>query len=174
MAQLVEALSYKVAGSIPDGVIGLFHWHNSSGRTLALGPTQPLTKMSTSPGGKGGRCVILTTLPPSCAICLEILEPQPPGTLQGLSRPVMGLVYTFFLFVIVIFNLYSNITLFQVRQIVSPFKRVNYFYFWISYANVAPCWCFTRNAMVFALIVDIFTLKVLAIALRHVKFRVIY
>jgi hypothetical protein len=26
--------------------------------------------------GKGGRCVGLTSLPPSCADCLEILEPQ--------------------------------------------------------------------------------------------------
>jgi len=32
-------------------------------------------------GGKGGRCVGLTTLPPSCADCLEIWEPEPPGTL---------------------------------------------------------------------------------------------
>jgi hypothetical protein len=34
-----------------------------------------------SPGGKDGRCVGLTTLPPSCAECLEILEPQPVGNL---------------------------------------------------------------------------------------------
>ena len=27
------------------------------------------------PGGKDGRCVNVTTLPPSCAECLEILEP---------------------------------------------------------------------------------------------------
>jgi len=33
-------------------------------------------------GGKGGRCVGLTNLPPSCADCLEIWEPQPPGTLR--------------------------------------------------------------------------------------------
>ena len=39
--------SRKVAGSIPDGVIGIFHWHNPSGRTMALGLTQPLTEMST-------------------------------------------------------------------------------------------------------------------------------
>jgi len=26
-------------------------------------------------GGKSGRCVVLTTLPPSCANCLEIREP---------------------------------------------------------------------------------------------------
>jgi len=29
---------------------------------------------------KGSRCVGLTTLPPSCAYCLEIWEPQLPGT----------------------------------------------------------------------------------------------
>ena len=34
--------------SIPDGVIGIFHWHNPSGRTMALGSTQPLTEMSTA------------------------------------------------------------------------------------------------------------------------------
>ena len=39
--------SRKVAGSIPDGAIGIFHWHNPSGRTMALGSTQPLTEMST-------------------------------------------------------------------------------------------------------------------------------
>src|SRR5215510_10622932 len=31
-------------------------------------------------GGKGGRCLGLTTLSPSCADCLEIWEPQPSGT----------------------------------------------------------------------------------------------
>ena len=39
--------SWKVAGSISDGVIGIFHWHNPSDRTMALGLTQPLTEMST-------------------------------------------------------------------------------------------------------------------------------
>jgi len=33
--------------------------------------------------GKGGRCVGQTTLPPSCADCLKIWEPQPAGTLQA-------------------------------------------------------------------------------------------
>jgi len=33
--------------------------------------------------GKGGRCVRLTILPPSCADCLEIWELQPPGTLRA-------------------------------------------------------------------------------------------
>jgi len=41
------ATSRKVVGSIPDGVTGIFHWHNSSGHTVTLGLTLPLTEMST-------------------------------------------------------------------------------------------------------------------------------
>jgi hypothetical protein len=49
VAQLLRccATNRKVACSIPDGVIGIFHWHNPSDRTTALGSTQPLTEMST-------------------------------------------------------------------------------------------------------------------------------
>ena len=39
--------SRKVAGSIPDGVTWISHWHNPSDRTMVLGLTQPLTEMST-------------------------------------------------------------------------------------------------------------------------------
>jgi len=35
------------------------------------------------PGGKVGRCIGLTTLPPLCADFLEIWEPDPPGTLRA-------------------------------------------------------------------------------------------
>jgi len=38
----------SVAGSIPDGVTIILHWHNPSGRTVFLGLTQLLTEMSTS------------------------------------------------------------------------------------------------------------------------------
>ena len=51
-----------------------FYLHNPSGRTMALGLTQTLTEMSTSSiswVGKGGRCVRLTTLPPSCAVVMK-------------------------------------------------------------------------------------------------------
>jgi hypothetical protein len=34
-------------------------------------------------GGKGGRCVGLTTLQPSCAVCPEIWAPQSPGTFRA-------------------------------------------------------------------------------------------
>jgi hypothetical protein len=79
------ATSRKVAHSFPDGVSGIFHYNDLSGRTMFPGLTQPLTEMSTRniSWGKGGRCVGLTTLPPSCAYCLEIWEPQPPGTLRA-------------------------------------------------------------------------------------------
>ena len=36
------ATSWKVAGSIPAGVTGIFRWHNPSGRTMALGSSQSL------------------------------------------------------------------------------------------------------------------------------------
>ena len=41
------ATNRKVTGSIPDGVIGIFHWHNPSDHTMSLGLTQPPTEMST-------------------------------------------------------------------------------------------------------------------------------
>ena len=47
---------------------------------MALGSTQSLTEMSK---GKIGRCVQLTTLPPSWADCHEIWELQPPGALRA-------------------------------------------------------------------------------------------
>jgi hypothetical protein len=47
LGQLLEALRYKPEGSTLDSVIGIFHWYNPVGRTMALGSTQPLTEMST-------------------------------------------------------------------------------------------------------------------------------
>jgi hypothetical protein len=94
----------KASGSISGGVIGIFHWHNSSGRTLALGSTQPLKRMTigtfSGGGGKGGRCVGLTTLPHSCAGCLEIWVPQPPVTLRActgnsLCIPIYAIYYRY-------------------------------------------------------------------------------
>jgi hypothetical protein len=45
--------SRKVAGSIPDYIIGVFNWSNPSSRSMSLGSTQPLREMSTRnlPGG---------------------------------------------------------------------------------------------------------------------------
>jgi hypothetical protein len=40
------AIRRKVAGLIPDGFFDILHRLASSGRTTALGSTQPLTEMS--------------------------------------------------------------------------------------------------------------------------------
>jgi hypothetical protein len=82
--------SRTVPGSIPGGVTGFFSDISPSDRSMALGSTQPLVKMSTRSilGGKGGRCVRLTS-PPSRAKCHEIWEPKLPETLwatPGLLR----------------------------------------------------------------------------------------
>jgi len=44
---------------------------------------------------KGGRCVGLTTVTPSCADDLEIREPQPPGTLRAYPALYKGLLDIF-------------------------------------------------------------------------------
>ena len=41
------AQSRKIAVSIPESVIGIFDWHNTSGRISSLGSSQPLREMST-------------------------------------------------------------------------------------------------------------------------------
>jgi hypothetical protein len=76
-----NATSRKVAGSIPYGVTGIFHWHNPSGRTMSLGSTQPLTEMNTG--------YISCGVKTAGASRYEMWEPQLPGTLwacPGLYR----------------------------------------------------------------------------------------
>jgi hypothetical protein len=77
VAQLFEALLYKPEGRGFDS-----RWcqsHNPSGRTMALGLTELLTIiLGIFRGGKGGRCIGVTTLSTSCANCLEIWEPSGP------------------------------------------------------------------------------------------------
>jgi hypothetical protein len=70
------ATSRKVAGSIPDGVIEIFHLHNPSGVTMVQ-----IYFLE----GTGGQCVGLTILSSSCAS-----EAQPPGSLRawtGIALP---------------------------------------------------------------------------------------
>jgi len=101
VAHLTEVLRYKSEGRGFDsyGVTGIFHCNNPSGRTMTLDLTQPRTEMITrniSLRDKGGRCKGLTTLPPSCADCLESGEPQSPGTL----RVCPGLQWDCFMFTV--------------------------------------------------------------------------
>ena len=85
------ATSRKVAGSISDLVIGfcvdlilltaICPW----GRLRLWQNLVP----EIFPGGKGGRCVGLTALPPSCEDILEILGASNSCSPKGLSRTVM-------------------------------------------------------------------------------------
>jgi len=89
------ATSHKVEGSIPDGVIVL----NTTGHTMALGSTQPLTEMGTRNicWGKGGRCVELTTVPLSCTGYLAILGTTTawsPNGLLGRYRDIFTFTFT--------------------------------------------------------------------------------
>ena len=88
------ATSLKVAGSIPDGITGIFHWHNPSCRTMALGLTQPLTEMSTRDISWEVRRTVrraddITTF--TCRLSWN-LGASIFWNPQGLSRPVMGML----------------------------------------------------------------------------------
>ena len=88
MAQSVEALRYEPEGRGFDS-----RWrHWSFSLTYSFRPHYGPGVDSASNRNeyqeyfvrdKGGRCVGMTTLSPSCADCLEICEPQPPGTLRA-------------------------------------------------------------------------------------------
>jgi hypothetical protein len=87
------ATSRKVAVSIPDGVIGIFY---PSGRTLALGSASNRNEYQEYYlGCNCGWCVGLTTLQPSCRICLENWQPQPPGTRRVCNGPAKVLLYLY-------------------------------------------------------------------------------
>jgi hypothetical protein len=68
-------------------------------------------------GGKGGQCVGLTTLPPSCAYWLEIWEPQSPGILQACDRPEQGWLHLLHK------KWYSSLSLSYFLQ--SPYNKLN-------------------------------------------------
>ena len=82
MAQLVEALRYKPEGRSFDSrwchwkfsLTSSFRPHYGSGVDSASNRNEYQEYfMGEGGGGKGGRCVGLTTLPPSCVDCHEIL-----------------------------------------------------------------------------------------------------
>jgi len=89
------ATSQKVAGSIPNGVIEICHWHNPSSRTVAWRLTWPLTEMSTRNASGGWRWPVhradnLTTFMCRLSWYLGVSTSWNP---QALSRPVQALLY---------------------------------------------------------------------------------
>ena len=88
MAQSVEALRYMLEGRGFDS--RWCHWKFSLTKFFRphYGPVVDSASNRNEYqeyflGGNGGRCVGLTTLPPSCADCLEIWKSQPFGTLRA-------------------------------------------------------------------------------------------
>jgi hypothetical protein len=63
------ATNRKVTGSIPGGVIGIFHWHSLSGLYgLEVDSASNRNEFQEICWGKGGRFVGLTTLSFSCRL----------------------------------------------------------------------------------------------------------
>ena len=93
------ATSRKVAGSIPDVVTGIFHWHNPSGSSMALGLTQPLTEMSTRniSWGRWSSRPMHKSHNHTTFMCRMSwnLGASISWNSQVLSRPVMGLLYLY-------------------------------------------------------------------------------
>jgi hypothetical protein len=90
------ATGWKVTGLIPDGVDGIFHWHNPSGSTIVLRLTQPLTEMSTRNIFWGVKAAGVFGWPHH----LHVLIVMKSGSLKLLepSGPVQGLLYLFFFY----------------------------------------------------------------------------
>jgi hypothetical protein len=94
--------SWKVACSISNWC----HWNFSL--TESFCPHHGLGVNSASDrneyrnyfmGGKGGRFIGLTTIPPSYAYCVEIWEPSTSVNPQDLSMPIEGLLFYFLCFI---------------------------------------------------------------------------
>jgi len=74
-------------------VLGIFHCLNPSSHTLALRSCQPLNRNEYQEyllGGKGSRCIGLTTCHLHVQTVLEILEASTSCNPKGLSRHVTG------------------------------------------------------------------------------------
>ena len=95
VAQFLEALRYKPEGRgfIPDCVIGIFHWHKPSGRSVVLGLTQPLTEMGNRNIPWEVNAAAADNLINFMCRLSQNLGASASWNPQGLYRPVMELHY---------------------------------------------------------------------------------
>jgi len=115
VTQLAEAQRYKSEGRGFDS--RWCHWNFSLAQSFHphYGPGVDSTPNRNEyqqyflrEGGKGGRCVGLTTLPYSCADCLEIWEPQRPGTLRACPGPCRDCFVLFNFYIYTIYTIYIH------------------------------------------------------------------
>jgi hypothetical protein len=85
VAQLAETLHYKEEGRGFGS-----QWHYSPGVDSAFNRNVYQWYVM---GSKGDRCLGLTTLPPSCTDCQEILRVLTSWSPKGVSRPAMEQLY---------------------------------------------------------------------------------
>jgi hypothetical protein len=82
--------AYKTEGrGFDSGWRNWLNWLNPSGSIMASNRNEYQVYL----GVKGSPCLGLTTWPPSCANCLEILEASTYWSRKGLSSPVKGQLF---------------------------------------------------------------------------------
>jgi hypothetical protein len=92
------ASNRKVAGSIPDGVIGIFHWHNPSGPEVETASNRN-DYQEYFLGVKTACAYGLQPCHLHVPIVLKNLGASTSWNPQDLSMPVMGLLYLYLYFV---------------------------------------------------------------------------
>jgi len=89
---ICNATSRRVLGSIPSH--GIFSGASDSSMCPGVDSASK-NEYQVIPGGKDGRCLRVTTLPPPCAECQKFWSLNLPETPKA-TRPVVGLLHLFY------------------------------------------------------------------------------
>lgn len=120
MAQLTEALCYQ-----PEGRGLGSRWCHSQFGPGVDSASDRYEYQSCPLVSKGGQCVRLKALPPSCAHYIEIWEPQPLVNLSACKTYAQGLLYVYNCIYLIIRNPSDTSKLY--RQLIQPSKHLCHF-----------------------------------------------
>jgi hypothetical protein len=127
---VVKALRYKPAGS---GFNSQWHHRNFS-------VTSSQSHYGLFPGGKGGRCIRLTTLPPSCAVVMKSGSPnflETSGPLQACNGIVLPFIW-FYLFALWVLQV-CLITVVCTVMKMPPSEAKFHLFHWPVQNSTIPC-----------------------------------